>query len=323
MTLIVLTVFLGVFVVATLLLAASGAGASQQLKTTLDRLESVTLSSRKMEPDDAAIIKREALLSAIPWFDRWLHSLNVFGRLHLLLSQADVSWTVGGLALSSLACAAVVSIVVYWRTQAVLIALLLGAGAAAIPWLLLLRKRSSRFAAFERAIPAALDLIVSALRAGHGMTAATGMVGKDMPDPIGREFRQCFDEQNFGLDVRTAMLNLAARMPIQDVRTFATAVLVQKESGGNLAEVLDKVASIIRERFRLKRQIQVHTAQGRLTGWILACLPPVLGIAIYLANPDYISLLWKRPVGLKMLYGAVTLTLIGILVIRKIVRIRV
>jgi tight adherence protein B len=323
MTLIILTVFLGVFAVAALLLAASGAGASQQLKTTLDRLESITASSRQLHLDDATIIRREELLSSIPWFDRWLRTLNIFGRMRLLLSQADVKWTVGGLTLSSLACAAVVAVAVYWRTQAILLALMLGAGAAYIPWLVVLQKRNNRFAAFERGLPGALDLIVSALRAGHGLSAAIGMVGKDMPDPIGREFRQSFDEQNFGLDVRTTMLNLAARVPIQDVQTIATAVLVQKESGGNLAEVLDKVASIIRERFRLKRQIQVHTAQGRLTGWILSLLPPALGILIFLLDPEYISVLWKRPVGLKLLYGGVALTLLGALVIRKIIRIRV
>jgi tight adherence protein B len=211
----------------------------------------------------------------------------------------------------------------YFRTSAVLLSLLLGAAGASLPWLYVLRKRSKRFALFEQMLPEALDLIVSALRAGHGLTSAIGTVAKEMTDPIAKEFRQCFDEQNFGLDLRAAMVNLAGRVPIHDVRIIVTAVLVQKESGGNLAEVLDKVASIIRERFRLKRQIQVHTAQGRLTGWILAVLPLVLGIGLYLLNPESMSVLWKNPTGLKLLYGAVVMTIIGALIIRKIVRVRV
>ncbi len=164
---------------------------------------------------------------------------------------------------------------------------------------------------------------MSALRAGHGLTSAIGTVGKEMSGPIAKEFRQCFEEQNFGLELRTAMLNLSARMPIQDVKIMVTAILVQKESGGNLAEVLDKVATIIRERFRLKREIRTRTAQGRLTGWILSCLPLVLAVLLYLSNPEHISLLWTHPMGLKMLYGAIAMTLIGALIIRKIVRIRV
>jgi tight adherence protein B len=131
------------------------------------------------------------------------------------------------------------------------------------------------------------------------------------------------DEQNFGLELRAAMLNLATRVPIDDVRIIVTAVLIQKESGGNLAEILEKVASIIRDRFRLKRQIRVFTAQGRLTGWILAILPVVLGLGLYMVSPDNMSLLWKRPVGVKLLWTASIMTLVGALIIRKIIRVRI
>ena len=144
----------------------------------------------------------------------------------------------------------------------------------------MLHKRSKRFNKFEQGLPEALDLMVSALRAGHSLVAALGLVAQESPDPIGGEFRICFDEQNYGLELRTAMDNLVARVPLQDLRIVTTAILIQKESGGNLAEVLDKTAYVIRERFRLKRQVRVHTAQGRLTGWILSFLPIVLGIAL-------------------------------------------
>jgi tight adherence protein B len=144
-------------------------------------------------------------------------------------------------------------------------------------------------------------------------------VADESAEPIGGEFRICFDEQNYGLELRAAMDNLVTRVPLQDLRIAVTAILIQKESGGNLAEVLDKTAYVIRERFRLRRQVRVHTAQGRLTGWILSFLPVVLGIALYLINPDTMSLLWKREIGIKLLYTAAGMTIAGALIIRKIV----
>jgi len=316
-------VFVSVFIVIALLLAASQAGASRALKQTMTQLDTISISSRQAAVDEMAILKREELLSSIPWFDRWLRSFDALGKLRLLMLQAEVRWTVGGLILASLGCWALAAAALYLRTSALAPAILIGAAASAIPWLYLARKRAQRFAAFEERLPEALDLIVSALRAGHGLSSAIGTVAKEVSGPVGREFRQCFEEMNFGLELRTAMVNMVARVPIQDVKIVVTAILVQKESGGNLAEVLDNVAAIIRDRFRLKREIRTRTAQGRLTGWILACLPPVLAVMLYLANPAHISLLWTHPLGLKMLYGAVVMTIIGGLIIRKIVNVRI
>jgi tight adherence protein B len=135
--------------------------------------------------------------------------------------------------------------------------------------------------------------------------------------------RQCFEEQNFGLDLRTSMENFAYRTPLQDIRVIATAVLIQKEAGGNLTEILEKVAIIIREEYKLRRQVRVHTAQGRLTGWILSLLPLGLGFLMYLMNPEYVRLLWTRPLGLKLLYGAAAATAIGALIIRKVINVRI
>src|SRR6185437_3458164 len=171
--------------------------------------------------------------------------------------------------------------------------------------------------------PAALDLMVSGLRGGHSLVSVVGMVSAEAPDPIGPEFRICFDEQNYGLELRTALENLAIRVPIQDVRIVMTAILIQKETGGNLAEVLDKCAHVIRERFRLKKEIRAKTAQGRLSGWVLSLMPVGLGILLYLLNPDFISILWKKPVGIKMMYAGAVMITIGGLIIRKIVTIRV
>jgi tight adherence protein B len=194
--------------------------------------------------------------------------------------------------------------------------LLLGA----MPLVYVLNKRKQRFDKFEQGLPETLDLMVSALRAGHSLISALDLAASEAPDPIGTEFRICFDEQNYGLELKTAMSNLAARVPLQDLKIVITAILIQKESGGNLAEVFDKAAYVIRERFRLKRQVRVHTAQGRLTGWILSFLPVFLGVGLYMINPAGMSILWTRPIGIKLLYLSGTMTIIGALIIRKIVR---
>jgi tight adherence protein B len=136
---------------------------------------------------------------------------------------------------------------------------------------------------------------------------------------VGCEFKACFEEQNFGLELKNALDNLITRVPLQDLRIVCTAIMIQKESGGNLAEVLDKTAHVIRERFRLRRQVMTHTAQGRLTGWILTLLPVALAFALYTVNPDMMSILWKREIGLKLMYTAIGMIIVGGLIIRKIV----
>jgi tight adherence protein B len=155
------------------------------------------------------------------------------------------------------------------------------------------------------------------------MVPTLGLVGREAPDPIGREFNICFEEQNYGLELRTALGNLVTRFPLQDLRMIASAIMIQRETGGNLAEILDKCAHIIRARAQLQQEIRVRTAQGRLTGWILSFLPVILGVILYFMNPAQMSVLWKRPLGVKLLYTSAAMTTIGALIIRKIVRIRV
>jgi tight adherence protein B len=149
------------------------------------------------------------------------------------------------------------------------------------------------------------------------------MVGDELPDPVGSEFRKTFDEQNFGLELKESLYNLSERVPLQDVRIITTAILIQRETGGNLAEVLEKVARVIRERYRLKRQIRTHTAQGRLTGWILSLLPMILGVALFLVRPEFMAVLWTTDRGRRWLVIATIMMLIGALIIRRIIRIRV
>ena len=221
--------------------------------------------------------------------------------------------------LLSAACFLIPAYLIYLRTGAVVISLFLGLVLGAGPYFYVSYKRTKRFEKFEQQLPETLDLMVSALRAGHSLVSALNLAATESPDPLGQEFRICFDEQNYGLELKTAMNNLATRVPLQDLKIVITAILIQRESGGNLAEVFDKAAYVIRERFRLKRQVRVHTAQGRLTGWILTFLPVALGLGLYLINPESMSLLWTRPIGVKLLYLSAAMTITGGLIIRKIV----
>jgi tight adherence protein B len=324
MPLLLTIVFVGVFAVFALVMIASGTGASQRTKETLARLESTLAAGGKAASSDELVdLRKQELFSAVPWLNRWLLRLEIAPRLRVLLYQSNLKWTVGVLLLMSLVCFVIPAYLVYLRTGAIILALLIGVLVGGSPIFYVLAKRKQRFARFEQGLPEAIDLIVSALRAGHSLVAALGLVANESPDPIGPEFKICFDEQNYGLDLRTAMDNLVARVPLQDLRIIVTAILIQRSSGGNLAEVLDKAAYLVRERFRLRRQVRTHTAQGRLTGWILTFLPLVLGIALYLVNPDTMSLLWRRDFGRELLWFSGVMTLIGGLIIRKIVNMEV
>jgi tight adherence protein B len=321
--LLVALVFTSVFVVAALLIAASGTGASEREKQTRARLEAVLAADITKSEDDMMDFRRKELLSGIPFLNRILLELEIAPKLRQFLYQSSVKWTPGGLLLMSFTTWVFASYLLYLRTSSIFVGMILGLIPAAIPFVYVYQQRAKRFQKFEAGLPPALDLMVSCLRSGQSLIASIGLVGREAADPIGGEFQICFDEQNYGLDFRTSMENLGVRIPLQDVRIIITAILIQKETGGNLAEVLDKCAYVIRERFRLKRDIQTKTAQGRLTGWILSFLPVGLGILLFLVNPSGISLLWQRSLGIKMLYGGAIMTLIGALIIRKIVQIRV
>lgn len=316
-----LIVFLGAFVVLVLVLMGSGVGVSKEQKKTLAVLESTLAVDKPEKPKDPIVdIRKEELFSAIPWINRWLLKLDIAPRLSRLLYQANLKWTAGALILMSIVSFVIPAYLMYVRVRGVIVALLIGMLTGSAPFFYVLWKRKKRFGKFEQELPEALDLMVSALRVGQSLVSALDLVAKESPDPISSEFRICCEEQNYGLELRTALHNLQSRVPLQDLNMVATAILIQKETGGNLAEVLDKVSHVIRERFRMRRQIMVHTAQGRMTGWILSFLPVVLGCALYLVNPDTMSLLWKREIGVKLLYVASGMTVVGALIIRKIVR---
>jgi tight adherence protein B len=319
MLMVIVLVFLGVFAVVALLLVASGTGASQQTKRTLNVLNAALTAADPTPPDPIVDVRKQELFSAVPLINRLLLKLEVAPRLRHLLYQANLKWTAGGVILMSLTCFLIPSYLLHLKMGSLALPLLLGFVMGAVPFVFIFFKRRARFNKFEEQLPEALDLMVGAMRAGHSLNAAIDLIAHEVADPVGGEFRTCFDEQNYGLELKTAMNNLVFRVPLQDLKMTVTAILIQKESGGNLAEVLDKVAYVIRERFRLRRQVRVHTAQGRMTGWILSILPLVLGVGLYFLNPENMSLLWKREIGIKLLWASGIMTTIGALIISKIV----
>ena len=317
---IVIIVFVGAFAVVALLMYALGGGASQRANQVYATLDSaLATDDDDVDRNKDVNLRKSDMISAIPWVNRKLQEFELAPLLHTLLYQADLKWNAGTLVAGCVFCFALPAYLTYLRFNSILIALPAGLLLGSAPLAYVLHKRSKRLDVFQQGLPEALDLMVSALRAGHSLVAALGSVARECADPLGCEFKTCFEEQNYGLELKAAMENLIKRVPLQDLRIFSTAIMIQKESGGNLAEVLDKTSHVIRERFRLKRQVGVHTAQGRMTGWVLTLLPVVLGTILYFVNPEMISILWKNPMGIKMLWAASGMIVVGGIIIHNIV----
>ncbi|HVU45268.1 MAG TPA: type II secretion system F family protein [Terracidiphilus sp.] len=315
--LVLILIFVGVFTVISVPIIAIGS--SRKTKQVLATLDSALATETPSAREQIVNLRKDASLSSIPWLNQRLLKLQLAPYLQGLLKQANVKWSTGKLLLISAGCFAVPAFGVYnqWGNPLLGIGAGLLLGSAPFAWIVFMRNR--RFDLFQQGLPEALDLMVSALRAGHSLIAAMGLVARECADPVGTEFRSCFDEQNYGLELKSALDNMQHRVPVQDLKITCTAIMIQKESGGNLAEVLDKTAHVIRERFRLKREVQVHTAQGRLTGWILSLLPVALGTALYFVNPGMMSILWHKDIGIKLIWAAIGMTVLGGIVIRNIV----
>jgi tight adherence protein B len=271
----------------------------------------------------ADLQKRARQLSAVPAFDTLLSRGRAGLRpVELLIEQSGVRMTVGTLLLASGLCALVSAIIVHQLTGLPLVSLPIAALAAMVPASVLRVKRTKRMLKFEEQFPEALDLMSRALKAGHAFTTGLAMIADEMPNPIGPEFRLLYDQQNFGMALPEALKSFAQRVPLLDARFFVTAVLIQRESGGNLSEILDNIASVIRDRFRVKRQIRVISAHGRLTGWVLVAVPPGLATVLFVINPDHFRTLVGDPLGVKLIITAVFLQITGTLIIRKLIQIK-
>ena len=244
-------------------------------------------------------------------------------RATLLIKQAGRDWSFGYVSLFSF----IVGLATYWLASLVnatsVIAIALGIAVGASPFVYLYILREVRFRQFCDLLPEAVDLMSRGLRAGHSIQAVLEMVGNEIANPVGIEFRALHKEQTLGLPIRDAMMGLVDRMPLDDMRFLATAILLQKESGGNLAQILDKTSAVIRERARLRGQLRIYTAQGRITGWVLGAAPFLMFGVISLVNHNYEKILFSDPFGLKMVYFGLVMMVIGILAIRKIIDIKV
>jgi len=257
---------------------------------------------------------------------RLLANMDLSKKIQAHIHQAGLDWTVGKLMLMS-AVAAVAGAVVGTKLTIMMTPILssvaLGLGLAFLPYLIVLRKRAKRLGLFEEQFPEALDFLARAMRAGHAFSVSLEMLADESPEPLAREFRQVFNEQNLGSPIEQALKNLAVRMPLLDVSFFVSAVMLQKETGGNLSEILNKLSYVIRERFKLKGQVKAASAHGRVTGLILTVMPIILMFALMAIAPGYLQGMAKDPDGKWLIVGAICGQFLGYFFIRKIINIKV
>lgn len=285
------------------------------------RLVSLDRTDSPAGSNELSIVK-EVTFSTVPAFDKFLRHNRLAVGLHLLIEQCDLKWTVGQVVIITLLLICVGAALGNWWIAPGLLGWLPGLALGFVPYLFLLQKRRRRSRRFAELLPEAIDLMSRGLRAGQALPATIETIAKECDDPLRAEFRRAADEQSFGLPFREAMLNLSRRMPVPDLQFLVTAILVQKETGGNLAQILDKTSHVLRERIRVIGQMRIRTAQGRLTGGVLMGLPFVIFIGMNFLNPGYGKVLFETPQGQKMVTYAAIMMVIGILMIRKIVNVR-
>jgi len=273
--------------------------------------------------DDSSVIIKQTPLSKNPRLDTLLRRWKLVRKIQKLIARAESLWSVSGVLAWSLGLAVAGYAIGYYEFPSLAIALLPALGCAALPFLFLRYQHARRLKEFNRYLPESIDLMSRALRAGHSLTAAIEIIGEESPEPVRSEFREVYRQQNFGIPAREALIQLARRIPLPELNFVVTAILLQKETGGNLVEVLDRTTAVIRERLRIQGEIRIHTAQGRLTGWILSLLPVVMFFLLSLANRGYTRVLIEDPTGRKLIYTGVGLIVLGGLIIRKIVSVKI
>jgi tight adherence protein B len=273
-------------------------------------------------PAESTVVMRP-IEGPLPGIDRLVLRSRAGARLTKLIEQSGCRTTASAIALMTLAMAAAAALIAVIFARQWYIPPVAAAVAGVMPILYLMNRRSRRMKAFEELFPEALDMLSRAIRAGHAFQSAVGMVADELKAPVGPEFKMMFDRQNYGLPLRDALDQMAERVPILDVRFFVTAVLIQRDTGGNLSEILDTLARVVRERFNLRRQISTHTAHGRFTAGVLLSLPPLLAFAMMLINPDHMNVLFHEKIGQTVLMAAVFMQVVGFFWIRKVIKIEV
>jgi tight adherence protein B len=319
-----------VFLLVALLVFAVGSFLDQrsaQARMLRDRLASVQ-KAEQQSTDELALL-RDEMMSKIPALDSLLRRSERMANLQTFLEQADLKVRAGNILLLCVVSAVVFGVIGYFvagslpPNQALLFVMVGVVVGGVLPYSYASYRRTKRFQRFEELFPNAIDTLARAVRAGHAFTTALELIANEISEPIASEFRKLFEEQKFGLPVRDALMNLAARVPLVDVKFFVTAVMLQRETGGNLAEILDNLSYVIRERFKIMRQVRVYTAQGRLTMMLLMGLPPIIVVVMLTTNPAFIRPLFADPIGHTLVVGGIVLQTIGYFVIRRIIQIQV
>jgi tight adherence protein B len=292
-----------------------------QARTLRDRLTTVDKAADRA-PLELALL-RDEMLSRIPAFDTLLRRSERVSLLQKMLAQGNVDIRAGNFLMLCAVASLILGAIAFIAGRNLIFG---WAGALLgffVPYAYASHMRSRRFQKFEEKFPEAIDTLSRAVRAGHAFTTALEMIASELAEPVAGEFRQLYEEQKFGLPVRDALINLTERVPLVDVKFFVTAVMLQRETGGNLAEILDNLSYVIRERFKILRQVRVHTAQGRLTMFLLMALPPTIVVFMQVLNPGFIQPLFTDPLGHTLIVAGIALQTMGYFVIRKIIRIQV
>jgi len=301
---------------------------SAKARLLRERLETVEKAPERKPGEELALV-RDEMLSKIPALDNLLRRSERISNLQTMLAQANMQMRAGNVLGLCVISAVVLGFAAFLvskplsENESVLFTIAgLGLGAL-LPYSFASYRRTRRFQQFEELFPEAIDTLARAVRAGHAFTSALELIANEVGEPVSSEFRQLFEEQKFGLPVREALLNLTERIPLVDVKFFVTAVMLQRETGGNLAEILDNLSYMIRERFKIMRQVRVHTAQGRLTMLLLMGLPPTIVVTMQILNPSFIRPLFADPIGHVLIVAGIVLQTVGYFVIRKVIQIQV
>jgi tight adherence protein B len=320
-------IFLAIIVFVVVLVVAFALGALVNQRSAQARLIKERLANEQKaperSPDEELALLRDEQLSDIPVLDSILRRSARVSELQAMLAQGGLNLRAGNfLGLCGLSGVVIgfAAYVLSSRAEVGWVAVLVG---SILPYAYASIRRNRRFEKFEELFPEAIDTLARAVRAGHAFTTALEMITGEISEPIAGEFRQLFEEQKFGMPVRDALMNLTERIPLVDVKFFVTAVMLQRETGGNLAEILDNLSYVIRERFKIQRQVRVYTAQGRLTMALLMGMPPIIVAVMLVLNPGFIRPLFADPIGHALVVGGITLQTVGYFVIRKIIRIQV
>jgi tight adherence protein B len=306
---------LGAYLVAT-------HGSDKKRARLQKRLSEALLHSASTEDVDVVLARNE-LMSEIPLVNRAMIDIQAALQLKRMLDQADLHITPSRLIMFSVMAGMLGGLAASVLTVFIPLMILAGLVTASFPFVHVWWRRRKRFNEFLEHLPDALDLMSRALSAGHAFSEALHMVSMEMPEPIATEFRKAYEEQNLGLSVKLALENLTQRVPLLDLKMCVTAILIQRETGGNLAEILEKVAYTIRERFRILGDLKTLTTSSRMSAWLLCALPIFVALAVTVMNPEYMSVLWKDQRGHYLIATALVMQITGMLIVRKILKIKI